>query len=111
MKLYAIYNTDYDEYYDRNSKCLDLLSGSTLFFDNKEEALRAIACSNESKTGKYAPMGWSKIHHNLAWDSIEKKYQKDRWFIDISWDELRSELESFKNLEIRELELHEKETN
>lgn len=105
MKLYAIYLPETDTYYDKQSKCLDLLSSTTWLFDNKKDAEKIVGIVNGKQT---APIYWSAIHHQLAWDLLEKRTGIDRYDIEIGWDDLCLALREFQNLEVKELYLTDK---
>lgn len=102
MILYAIKDIDTNLFVTRNHE-LDLLGDTTLFFDSLDDVRQMLTKDNEKQI-----LGFSPIYHKLVWNDLEKRTGKNRWYIDITRDELRKELLSY-NLKAVRIELNEKE--
>lgn len=82
---------------------LDELGPSTQLFENKSDAMRVIEekprydCDDETPT---------ILQNELAWDLLEKVYNKPRWYIDILNDEYQDAINQFKNLKAVKLEMY-----
>lgn len=82
---------------------LEELGTHTQLFDKPELAER---CLVRVKDGVKLP---SLLVHEIVWKTLEKKYNKPRWEIDVDYKEFGDIQDSLK-FEIVEIELNEKKT-
>lgn len=102
MKLYAIKDIKSDLFVNKNNN-LEELGANTRLFPTKTAAMRAIEYTNTDLNLVQHP-----ISDNIVWGILEAKYKKERWFLNISYDEFRkTELEI--KLKIVRVDLHAKE--
>lgn len=113
MNLYTIKLSDKDLYATRKGESRTLyvtqrgglgeLGIHTQLFDKPELAER---CLIRIKDGVKLP---SLLVHEIVWKTLEEKYNRPRWEIDVDYKEFGDIQDSLK-FEIVEIELNEKET-
>lgn len=102
MKIWAIYDSDSELYISRRTPHrLIELGPDIAMYSCQSDAMRAI----ESKLGH--DIDYTSLQIELAWDLLEKVYEKDRWHIDCSYSELQDAISQFKNLKAIPLCLEE----
>lgn len=102
MNLYAIKLLDENLYVTQRGG-LDELGSHTQFFHKPELAER---CLVKVKDGVKLP---SLLVHEIVWKTLEEKYNRPRWRIDVDYKEFGDVQDSLK-FEIVEIELNEKKT-
>lgn len=102
LKLYAIKILNENLYVTQRGG-LDELGSRTQLFDKPELAER---CLIRIKDGVKLP---SSLVHEIVWKTLEEKYNKPRWEIDVDYKEFGDIQDSLK-FEIVEIELNEKKT-
>ena len=102
LKLYALKLSGKDLYVTREGG-LEELGTHTQLFDKPELAER---CLIRIKDGVKLP---SLLVHEIVWKTLEEKYNRPRWEIDVDYKEFGYIQNSLK-FEIVEIELNEKKT-
>lgn len=102
MNLYTIKLSDKDLYVTREGG-LEELGTHTQLFNKPELAER---CLIRIKDGVKLP---SLLVHEIVWKTLEEKYNRPRWEIDVDYKEFGDIQDSLK-FEIVEIELNEKKT-
>lgn len=113
MNLYAIKLSDRDLYATRKGESrtlyvtqrggLDELDSHTQLFDKPELAER---CLVKIKDGVKLP---SVLVHEIVWKTLEAKYNRPRWEINVSYKEFE-DIQDNLEFQIVEIELNEKKT-
>lgn len=102
LKLYALKLSSRDLYVTREGG-LEELGTHTQLFNKPELAER---CLIRIKDGVKLP---SLLVHEIVWKTLEEKYNRPRWEIDVDYKEFGDIQDSLK-FEIVEIELNEKKT-
>ena len=102
IKLYAIKLLDKNLYVTQRGG-LEELGIHTQLFDKPELAER---CLIRIKDGVKLP---SLLVHEIVWKTLEEKYNRPRWEIDVDYKEF-GDIQDGLKFEIVEIELNEKKT-
>lgn len=102
MKLYAIKDKESGLYVSRrNPKRLVEFGPDIELYSTRASAMRRV----EERLGH--DIDTTVLQNELAWDLLEKVYEKDRWHINCSLSELEDALAQFKNLRVASICLDE----
>lgn len=97
MIFYAIYDPDSDLYLTTDFQPkLDELGVNTKLFTSQSEAMRRIGIRRHG-------LDTTVLQNDLAFWLLENIHEKDRWHINVSFDEFMDACNQFKNLRVEEI--------
>ena len=100
MILYAIVDPESGLFVTRQNR-LKEFGTDTKLFKTRTEAMRFI----EAPIDKEFKSTWTLLQNDLAWDLLEKLYNKDRWHIDCSFQEVKDARNQFLKLKPMRIDL------